>query len=138
MKRFVALFSVCGVLTLIAGCSDAPELVQIEGRVTRGGKPVPGILVQFHPQDGRPSWGKSDPEGKFELNYSKHYEGARLGKHRIFVTYDNTPETPYDESGRQKLNSEQREVIKKYGNLETTPLEVDLKEDGQVVEIKLD
>jgi hypothetical protein len=112
--------------------------VQVQGRVTRGGKPVPGILVQFHPADGRPSWGKSDAEGKFELNYSKQYEGARLGKHRVFVAYDNTPETPYNESGRQQLNADQQAVIKKYGQLETTPLEVDLQEDGQVVEIQLD
>jgi hypothetical protein len=112
--------------------------VQIQGRITRGGKPLPGLLLHFHPADGRPSWGLSDADGKFKLNYSKHYEGARLGKHRVFVAFDRTPETPFDVNGRQQLNADQQAVIEKYGQLESTPLEVDLQEDGQIVEIKLD
>jgi hypothetical protein len=136
--RIAALFLPFAMLTLLAGCSDAPELVQIQGRVTRGGKPVRGIVLEFHPEDGRPSWGKSDAEGRFKLNYSRNYQGARLGKHRVFVSFDNTPETPYDESGKQRLNADQQAMIKKYGHLDSTPLEVDLHEDGQVVEIKLD
>jgi hypothetical protein len=126
-------------LSLLAGCSsDAPELVQIQGSVSRNGKPVPNLILQFHPQEGRFSWGKSNAEGKFTLNYSKNYEGARVGKHRVFVVFDNSPETPYDVSGKQQLNDDQQEVIKKYGKLESTPLEVDLQANGQVVEIKLD
>lgn len=129
---------VLGSLLLCIGCSDAPDLVQIQGRVTRGGQPVRGLIVQFYPEDGRPSWGKTDAEGKFTLNYSKHYDGARLGKHKVFVGFDNTDETPYDEMGRQKLSDDQKEIIKKYGDVATTPLEVELKDEGQVVEIKLD
>jgi hypothetical protein len=136
--RFARLCFVFGSLVFLAGCSDAPDLVQINGRVTRGGQPVPKILLQFYPQDGRPSWGQADAEGKFKLHYNKHYEGARLGKHRVFVAFENSTETPYDESGRQKLNPDQRAVIEKYGKLETSPLEVDLQRNGQDVEIKLD
>ena len=136
--RVAGLLLAFAAVTLLPGCSDAPDLVQIQGRVTRGGNPLPGVIVQFHPEDGRPSWGKSDAEGKFTLNYSKHYEGARLGKHRVFVNFDNTPETPYDETGKQKLNADQQAVIEKYGQLESTPLEVDLHEKRQVVEIQLD
>lgn len=136
--RCATLLLILGSMPLLSGCSDAPELVQIQGLVTRGGKPQPNLILQFHPVDGRPSWGKSDAEGKFQLNYSKSYEGARVGKHRVFISYDNTPETPYDVSGKQQLNADQQDVIKKYGKLESTPLEVELKEDGQAVEIKLD
>jgi hypothetical protein len=127
-----------GAVVLLSGCGDAPDLVQVQGRVTRAGKPVPGVILRFQPEEGRPSMGKSDAEGKFKLSYSKQYEGARVGKHRVFVVFDNTPETPYDESGRQKLNAEQQAIIQKYGKPETSPLEVDLQEDGQLVEIKLD
>jgi hypothetical protein len=136
--RFAGLCLACCVVTLLSGCSDAPDLVQIQGLVNHGGKPVPNIIVQFQPEDGRPSVGQADAEGKFKLTYSKHYEGARLGKHRVFVAFPNSTETPYDESGRQKLNADQQAIIQKYGQLETTPLEVELTENGQVVEIKLD
>ncbi len=129
---------ILGSLALLSSCSDAPELVQIQGRVTHDGKPVPGLLLQFHPADGRPSWGLTDAQGKFKLNYSKSYEGARLGKHRVFVSFDNSPEAPYDVNGKQQLNKVQQDIIDKYGKLETTPLEVDLLQDGQAVEIKLD
>jgi hypothetical protein len=136
MKRSLPLLALA---IAVFGCSsDVPDLVQVQGRVTRGGKPVPGIVLQFQPDDGRVSWGQADAEGKFTLSYSKHYEGARLGKHRVYVAYGNTPETPYDDSGKQRLNPEQQDIIKKYGKLESTPLEVELKDDGQVVEIKLD
>ena len=135
--RCAETFLILGCVAL-AGCSDAPELVQIDGRVTRDAKPVPNLILQFHPADGRPSWGKSDAEGKFKLNYSKSYEGGRVGKHRVFVAYDNSPETPYDVNGKQQLNADQQEVIKKFGKLESSPLEVDLQKNGQVVEIKLD
>ena len=124
---------------LLAGCSsDAPDLVQIDGRVTRGGQPVSGILLQFEPEEGRPSWGQSDAQGRFKLHYNKYYEGARIGKHKVFVAFPNSPETPYDATGQQKLSPTQREIVEKYGSRETTPLEVHLSEDGQVVEIKLD
>ena len=99
---------------------------------------MPGLVVQFRPPDGRPSFGVSDAEGKFQLTYNKYYEGARLGKHRVFVAFDNNAQTPYDASGRQKLNADQQSMIKKYGNVETSPLEVELSEDDQVVELKLD
>ena len=41
--------------------------------------------------------------------------------------FENSPETPYDESGRQKLSADLRAVIEKYGKLETSPLEVYLE-----------
>ncbi len=135
--RFARFLALAG-LAVLCGCSDAPELVQIDGRVTRGGQPVPKIILRFHPVDARPSWGQADAEGRFKLHYNKHYEGARLGKHKIFVGFENSPETPFDESGKQKLSQDQQDIIEKYGTLATSPLEVELTEDGQAVEIKLD
>jgi hypothetical protein len=136
--RYAPFFPMIAAVGLFSGCSDAPDLVQIQGRVTRGGQPLPGVILRFVPEEGRPSMGRSDQEGKFKLSYSKNYEGARLGKHRVFVVFDNTPATPYDESGRQRLNADQQAVIEKYGKLETSPLEVEIQEEGQQVEIKLD
>lgn len=112
-------------------------MVQIDGHATRAGKAVPGVVLQFNPVDGRPSWGISDAEGKFILHYSKHYEGARLGKHRVFVSFDRSA-APYDASGKQQLSADQQAILEKYGSAETSPLDIELQEDNQLVEIKLD
>lgn len=125
------------LLALCIGCSDAPPLVQIDGHVTHAGKPVPGVVLQFNPIDGRQSFGISDKEGKFILHYNKHYEGARLGKHRVFVAFDRSA-APYDATGKQQLSADQQAILEKYGSAEVSPLDVDLQEDGQLVEIKLD
>lgn len=125
------------LLAFFAGCSDAPPLVQVDGHVTRAGKPLSGVVLQFNPVDGRPSFGISDPEGKFILHYSKHYEGARMGKHRVYVSFDRNA-APFDETGKQQLSEVQQAILKKYGSPEDSPLDVELREDNQLVEIRLD
>jgi hypothetical protein len=50
-----------------AGCGDpdAPEIARVTGTVTRGGKPVPNLVVNFMPAEGRPSWGITDDRGRY-------------------------------------------------------------------------
>src|SRR5688572_18827196 len=80
------------LVTFLAGCSKGPNIVPVTGQVTRDGKPVAGLMLNFMPEDGRPSWAITDAEGKYELQYSKSYEGGLAGKHKVFVGYDANPD----------------------------------------------
>ena len=120
------------------GCgSDEPEIVRVTGTVTRGGRPVTGMLVHFQPEGGRPSWGQTDAQGHFDLDYDPQHRGARVGKHKVFFELGSGGASAPGESARA-TSDEQREILKKYGNRDTSPLEVEIKDEGQVVDLKLD
>jgi hypothetical protein len=130
-------------MTAIAGCgdSDVPEIVEVSGTVTRGGKPVPNLYVHFFPENGRPSWGQTDENGRYTLEYDADHKGAKVGPHTVFVEY--MPEAsaninPGEDSSKAVTSPEKKEVIKKYGKAETSPLKVSVTEEGQVIDLALD
>jgi hypothetical protein len=121
------------LIGLVAGCSDGPDVVPVTGTVTRAGKPVGGLMLNFMPEDGRPSWAITDAEGRYELQYSKSYQGGLIGKHKVFVAYEP------DQDGRPRaLNRDQKAIVAKYGNQSTSPLAVEIKNSGQVVDLQLE
>jgi hypothetical protein len=77
------------LLVFFAGCggaSDAPETGGVSGHVTLDGKPLPGAMIVFQPEGGRPSNGRTDDEGYYELTYSRSQSGAMVGKHTVRIT----------------------------------------------------
>src|SRR5262249_47926370 len=84
-RRRLALLA--ALLPLVAGCGAGADVVRGTGTVRSGGKPVPNLLVHFVPEQGRPSWGGTDEQGAFVLSFDKKTKGARLGRHKVFVTY---------------------------------------------------
>lgn len=69
------------------GCSSSgPELGTVSGTVTLDGQPLPDATVTFMPETGRSSSGRTDPEGKYELNYTFDRAGAVVGKHIVRIT----------------------------------------------------
>ena len=80
---------------VIAGCGGptGPKPAAVTGTVTRGGEPLAGADVMFMPQNGAPSSGKTDAEGRFELLYNDGRPGAVPGKHRVVITLPG-PELP--------------------------------------------
>jgi hypothetical protein len=136
------------VLLALAGCekSDYPEMAKVTGTVTYKGKPVPNMMVNFMPTEGRPSWGKTDSNGKFEMTYDSDYKGAKIGHHKVYFT---PPATTIDmgkskESGKALAEAsgltpeEMGAFRKKYGLEETTKLEVDIKKDPEDLKLELD
>jgi hypothetical protein len=75
------------VLLLFAGCQrgDRPELGQVRGTVTLGGKPLPGVQVVFHPTKGHISCATTDRDGHYNLIYLRDDYGAIVGKHRVQI-----------------------------------------------------
>jgi hypothetical protein len=147
-------FRVAALVTLpalfaVVGCgkgSDYPEMARVSGTVTYKGKPVPNMMVNFMPTAGRPSWGKTDAEGKYEMVYDSDYKGAKMGHHKVYIT----PPASTIDGGTSKASKkalaaaanltqeEMLDIRSKYGAEDVTKYEVDVKKDPEVINIKLE
>ncbi|WP_166819971.1 transthyretin-like family protein [Thalassoroseus pseudoceratinae] len=67
------------------GASDQPEVVDVTGTVMQGGTPVVGALVEFIPENGRPSQATTNEQGEFTLNYLDGVDGAIAGTHKVRI-----------------------------------------------------
>jgi hypothetical protein len=145
-QRVAAIVSL-PLLLVLAGCDkgDYPEMAKVTGTVTYKGKPVPNMMVNFMPTEGRPSWGKTDANGRFEMIYDSDYKGVKMGHHKVYFT---PPANTTIDGGQSKASKkalaeaagltpeEMSEFSKKYGAEMTTQLEVDVKKDPE--DLKLD
>lgn len=127
-----------GLATLVGCGNRGPKLVQIEGTVTRNGKPLPGFEVHFDPEKGRPSAGTTDELGHYVLQYTPQKKGAVVGKHKAYVWYfPKDPKTARAaEEGRWKQPADIKVVLDKYGP-KKTPLRFDI-DKSQTIDLKLD
>src|SRR5579871_1652202 len=98
MTRFrAARVAAALALALLAGCGDdGPKVVKVTGQVTRGGKPVPNLALSFTPAVGRPSWGVTDADGRYNLKYTNTRDGAEVGTHKVTVEF--APTSPQEEA----------------------------------------
>ena len=104
-------------LRLLSGCGGS-NVVSVSGRLTYKGQPVTNAFINFVPDNGRPSMGETDQDGKFTLVYDPQTKGAQLGKHRVFVQYNAVADAgkPGVVPGAPpKLSDEWREFFTKYG-----------------------
>jgi hypothetical protein len=98
-QMFQDNFSMCGrlvnggvpalmLVVVLAGCSssDKPSLAEVNGTLTKGGKPFVDAALEFYPEGmGGTSYGTTDSAGNFKLNYSTGEPGAAVGKHTVKV-----------------------------------------------------
>ena len=121
---------------LLKSAEDKVEKI----RLSRDGKPVAHLFINFMPEGGRPSWGQSNENGEFTLNYDPQRQGAEVGTHKVFVRF--RPSSPQEEldvlSGKKKFHGDQKAIEAKYGKLETTPLTVEVKSGGGPIAIVVD
>jgi hypothetical protein len=73
---------------IVSGCGrSGPELAAVTGRVTIDGRPFEDIDVFFQPDGGkRPSIGRTDADGRYELFYTRGKPGALVGPHTVRLT----------------------------------------------------
>lgn len=82
------LFLSIACLMFVSGCgSSGPQLGTVSGTVTLDGKPVPGALVTFISKepDGTSSYGKTDSNGKYRLEFTTESSGAMVGAHDVTI-----------------------------------------------------
>ena len=146
------LFTACLLAGL--GCSGSgEEIVSVKGTVTRKNEPVANIVVAFVPQtksETGVSTGLTDEDGNYSLTVaSTGSSGAVVGPHKVWVSLPREPPT-VDKEEKQRLAKERKGkrandqrsaelagILKKYGQLEKTPLTVEVK-GGAPIDLKLD
>lgn len=136
--RTVQGMAFVATLALLAGCSDGPKVVRVSGTVTHNGKPVPSLTVHFIPETGRPSWGLTDENGRFTLEYDNKLQGALVGSHTIWVQW--RPKSPQEEMN-PKLSTRPADfpaIQGKYGSQEKSPLKIEITKAVDDLEVKLD
>ena len=72
-------------LLVCLGCG-ASDVGYVEGTVTMDGSPLPDAMVTFQPESGRPSYGRTDANGRYELVYTRNEKGAVPGKHTVSIS----------------------------------------------------
>jgi hypothetical protein len=73
---------------MLAGCGKSgPQVAPVQGRVTLDGQPLFSADVAFQPANSqRPSVGRTDAEGHYELAYKRGQMGALVGPHTVRIT----------------------------------------------------
>lgn len=137
--RLLRLLACLILVVGLSGCGG-PRVVKVTGKVTRGSQPVPNLMVHFVPEVGRPSWGRTDANGDYKLNYEQGRDGAITGMHRVFVATQaiHPGEEAAFRKGGPGVHPEIAEILAKYGKRDSSPLQFEIKYNGQVVNLALD
>jgi hypothetical protein len=139
-----------------AGCGGSEKVVKVTGKVTRNDQPVPGIVLSFVPQavtDTGVSTGTTDDSGEYKLSVAKTGKsGAVVGTHKVWVSLPRTLSKPPNKEETLKAGGKPKKkgpatgekppaeltaILKKYGNLDKSPLKVDVIGSGPI-DLKLD
>jgi hypothetical protein len=132
--RLAALGLLC-LATVGCGRSD---VASVSGQLTYKGKPVPNVIIHFVPENGRPSQGETDRQGKFVLTYDPQTKGAQIGKHKVWVQPNPIPD-PSDKEAvpgmPAKISSDLKGLFDKYSG-DKSKVEVTI--DKSVSDLKLE
>lgn len=130
----------CCCLSLVIGCGrTGPPVIDVEGTITKDGIPVSNAVVQFHPDKGRPSACRTDAEGYYRPEFSDQVPyGVMPGTAKVSlqVTQERIDE-PINLNDTSKYHPEMREIIRYFGNWNSTPLEVEVSAENDQIDIEL-
>ncbi|MCI0705726.1 MAG: hypothetical protein L0241_32090 [Planctomycetia bacterium] len=135
MRTRLLPLALLGVLLVVTGCSDEPRVVKVSGVVTHNGEPVPNLRLNFQPEKGRPSWGDTNEKGEFTLEYDATRKGAQVGMHTVSASY--LPRTG-DEEMSGKMPPVVKSITDKYGDMQNSPLKIEITGSIDNLEVKFD
>lgn len=124
----ILLIVLLGCVT--SGCGgDSLVLVDVEGTVLFDDAPLVDAEVIFQPQDGRPSFARTDENGHFVLQYTDEKMGAVPGEHQVrisgYIEKDGDSSNPLRQEGREEFIPECYNVKSKLtAKLETSGTQV--------------
>lgn len=131
--RVLTGLTLAAVALAAAGCgSNEPKVVKVSGVATHKGEPLPGLIITFMPDYGRPSIATTDDQGRFTLDYDAERKGALLGRHTVSAI------RPTDELAGTKPHPATKEVVKKYGDDTKSPMKIEISGPAENLELKFD
>jgi hypothetical protein len=86
MRKRLLVLPLIGIALLVGGCGGGSDVAPVTGTITLDGQPLASAEVIFQPQDGRPSTGLTDGQGRYELVFSRDSKGALIGSHTVRIT----------------------------------------------------
>ncbi|TWT38586.1 transthyretin-like family protein [Blastopirellula retiformator] len=89
-SKWLALAVVTVGMTLGCGGANGPRLGTVSGTVTLNGKPLADATVNFYHENDRPSHGKTDASGRYELEFTNTRKGAIVGENVVRITVATT------------------------------------------------
>jgi len=111
----------------LSGCTN-PNLsvAPVSGTVTLDGAPLKKASVTFQPNDGgRPSFGVTNDQGRYVLEYSLNELGAKVGVCTVRITTEN----------RGDDGKVTKEMVPK--SYKTKPIEVKVESKSNTIDIAL-
>ena len=152
MKQLTCWILTVGITLPLLGCGgdpNVPELGYVEGTVKLDGKPLANVVLTFQPDKARPSYGKTNDEGWYELTYTDEYSGATIGTHTVRISSADSDagdegdyEGDYEEDGGDYEGGEENEtesrgekIPAKYN--QQTELIVDVESGDNVLDFDL-
>ena len=88
-----------------AGCWRL-EMGTVEGRLTKGGKPVANAALTFVTPGHPTSVGTTDADGRFTLSTRRLNDGAYAGQHAVVIRRDPPTGDPYEDPLKTPLKAE--------------------------------
>jgi hypothetical protein len=137
-RGLLLALSVAAMLT--TGCGrKGPDVVEVTGRITKGGKPVSFVTVSFMPERGRTSVGRTDADGRYDLDFSKEIpKGAVPGRHKVYFAVSQERIDAPVNLKESKYHPQMAQILKKFGSYQTTPCQVEVTHSSPEVNIELD
>jgi len=138
--QFLVLSLVLVGVTGCSGRSDRPELGLVTGTISFKGAPLVGASVTFLPDGGRPSVGKTDSSGSYQLVYIRNVQGAKIGSNRVEIrSLAEGADTQHDGDGEevaQKVKRVTKEIVPAKYN-QKSELLVDVKSGKNTFDFNL-
>ncbi len=161
MKKFSFGLILAGIFCFLSGCGGEkypdglPKIYPVTVNVTQEGKPLEGATVVFAADESSDSrWGVggcTDAAGKAIMSVNGKYKGCPAGKYKVVVSksvtesnQDKIPPAPdavkdpkafgewYHQYGEMPIVNKVFSLVEdKYSNSKTTPLSVEVTENGE-------
>ena len=139
------LIAVCAVT--IVGCgggSDLPPAYSVTGKVTLQGAPLGDYGISFVPAKGGDAGGSAilGSDGSYSLMTSDGRPGCPLGKYKIVLRPNVDPKAAQEAMKNMKplskgLQKEKSKVPETFGAAATSPKEVEVKAESNVIDIAI-
>ena len=140
-SRFGILVAYWGAVAIwCGGCGPkGPDVVKVRGTITKGGRPVSNMVVQFYPEKGRQSAARTDDNGYYELEFSEEIpKGAVPGKHRVSLqVVQESIDAPINLKD-PKYHPDIKDIVSNFGDWKNTRLQVEVTHNQPVIDIELD